>query len=109
MPIVLADATLEFARQLDKGIEPHDTAEKTNGLVDSQVETVSLEARDTSTLEAEIEQLKQQLAESLEENEALKTGITDKAIAIKNLFPMTKKVTVRQVEAILRGKPQKGN
>ena len=109
VPIVLADATLEFARQLDKGIEPHDTAEKTNGLVDSQVETVSLEARDTSTLEAEIEQLKQQLAESLEENEALKTGITDKAIAIKNLFPMTKKVTVRQVEAILRGKPQKGN
>ncbi|MEG4228107.1 hypothetical protein QUA35_18125 [Microcoleus sp. N9_B2] len=103
MPIVLADATLEFARQLDKGIEPPDTAEQSNGLVDSQIDTVSLEARDTNTLKAEIEQLKQQLAESLEENEALKAGITDKAIAIKNLFPMTKKVTVRQVEAILKG------
>ena len=26
VPIALADATLEYARQLDKGIEPHDTA-----------------------------------------------------------------------------------
>ncbi|MEG3997888.1 hypothetical protein QUA09_31880, partial [Microcoleus sp. SVA1B1] len=105
VPIVLADITLQYARQLDQGIEPRDTAKKTDDSVDDRVDVISIEPRDTSKLEAEIEMLRQQLTEALEENEALKTDITDKALAIKNLFPMTKKVTVRQVEAILRSTP----
>jgi len=35
VPIALADATLEYARQLDQGIEPHDIVDS---LVSSEVE-----------------------------------------------------------------------
>jgi hypothetical protein len=43
VPIALAEVTLEYARQLDKGIEPHDTAE----MFDNGTDAVIHEPRDT--------------------------------------------------------------
>jgi len=43
VPIALADATLEYARQLDRGIEPRDTTK----MFDCGTEAVIFEPRDT--------------------------------------------------------------
>jgi hypothetical protein len=43
VPIALADATLEYARQLDRGIEPRDTTE----MFDCGIDVVISEPRDT--------------------------------------------------------------
>ena len=43
VPIALAEVTLEYARQLDKGIEPHDTLE----MFDNGTDIVIHEPRDT--------------------------------------------------------------
>lgn len=48
VPIALADATLEYARQLDQGVEPGDTEEKTTTQNDDPVDTASSEPRDTA-------------------------------------------------------------
>jgi len=44
VPIALADATLEYARQLDRGIEPRDTADRRG----SEVEKKQSQSRDTA-------------------------------------------------------------
>jgi len=46
VPIALADATLEYARQLDRGIEPRDTSE----MLDCGTDAVITEPRDTSEM-----------------------------------------------------------
>jgi len=48
VPIALADATLEYARQLDQGVEPGDTEEKITIPDDDPVDTASSEPRDTA-------------------------------------------------------------
>jgi hypothetical protein len=48
VPIALADATLEYARQLDQGVEPGDTQGKTTTQDDDPVDTGSSEPRDTA-------------------------------------------------------------
>jgi len=48
VPIALADATLEYARQLDQGVEPGDTQGKTTTQDDDPVDTASSEPRDTA-------------------------------------------------------------
>src|SRR4028119_2051780 len=45
VPIALADMTLEYARQLDQGIEPRDTIETS----DIETSTAVSEPRDTGT------------------------------------------------------------
>lgn len=51
VPIALADATLEYARQLDQGTEPRDTSK----LLDSETSTAAIEPRDTASMRAELE------------------------------------------------------
>ena len=48
VPIALADATLEYARQLDQGVELGDTQGKTTTQDDDPVDTASSEPRDTA-------------------------------------------------------------
>lgn len=61
VPIALADATLEYARQLDKNVEPRDTKE----LLNNEMSAATVEPRDTSYLEAEVQALKQELRSQL--------------------------------------------
>ena len=55
VPIALADATLDYARQLDKKNESRDTADSSG---DSQVEKKQLQSRDTSGSNNEVKRLK---------------------------------------------------
>ncbi|MEG4010434.1 hypothetical protein QUA41_30410 [Microcoleus sp. Pol11C1] len=55
VPIALADATLDYARQLDKKIEPRDTADSRSG---SEVDKKQSQLPDTSGLVDEIKRLK---------------------------------------------------
>jgi len=55
VPIALADATLDYARQLDKKIEPRDTADSRSG---SEVEKKQFQSRDTSGSIDEVKRLK---------------------------------------------------
>ncbi|MEG4446980.1 hypothetical protein QUB49_35405 [Microcoleus sp. AT9_B4] len=51
VPIALADATLEYARQLDRGTESRDTSES----LDAKTSTATIEPRDTASMQAELE------------------------------------------------------
>jgi len=131
VPIKLAEITLQYARKLDSNLtEPRDTREEarindetvgtrseprdTREEANNQTPAIKTESRDTtvlcdqtSELQTKVDALEKQLAEALKQNEALRVevqqNIIGKASAIKNLFPMTKKVTVKQIEAILKG------
>ena len=55
VPITLADATLDYARQLDHKIEPRDTADRRSG---SEVSKKQFQSRDTSGSIDEVKRLK---------------------------------------------------
>jgi hypothetical protein len=58
VPIALAELTLEYARQLDQGIEPRDTMIKSNSLTHSKVDNIVSEPRDTAKIQAELESIR---------------------------------------------------
>src|SRR4028119_2310292 len=58
VPHALAEVTLEYARQLDRGIEPHDTRIQSDRLTHSKVDNIDSEPRDTTQLQAELESLR---------------------------------------------------
>jgi chromosome segregation ATPase len=92
VPIALAEVTLEYARQLDQGIEPRDTAqvsdtetssdsleprdteEEASSQADNSIDTLSAEARDTGKIQAELEDARVDYAKLLESS----THITNK-------------------------------
>ena len=58
VPIALAEVTLEYARQLDRGIEPRDTMIQSDSLTHSKVDNIVSEPRDTAQLQTELESLR---------------------------------------------------
>jgi hypothetical protein len=58
VPIALAEVTLEYARQLDQGIEPRDTRIESNSLTHSKVDNRVSEPRDTGEVQAELESIR---------------------------------------------------
>ena len=58
VPIALADATLEYARQLDRGIEPRDTWVQSDTQTDNKVDNIVGEPRDTAKIQAELESIR---------------------------------------------------
>jgi hypothetical protein len=58
VPIALAEVTLEYARQLDRGIEPRDTMIQSDSPTHSKVDNIVSEPRDTAQLQAELESLR---------------------------------------------------
>ena len=58
VPIALAEVTLEYARQLDRGIEPRDTMIQSDSLTHGKVDNIVGEPRDTAQLQAELESLR---------------------------------------------------
>jgi HAMP domain-containing protein len=112
VPIVLADTTLEYARQLDKGIEPHDTVNNINSEVEASV-TPSPDTGDSSDevkqLKDEVERLQNELGNLRNQNE-----LPEAADLLNRLKAKRKKSTasLADVEALLEmieGKAQKGN
>jgi hypothetical protein len=58
VPHALAEVTLEYARQLDRGIEPRDTMIQSDSPTHSKVDNIVSEPRDTAQLQAELESLR---------------------------------------------------
>lgn len=77
VPIALADATLEYARQLDKKIEPRDTADRRSS---SEVEKKHSQSHDTMTGAEEVAWLKA-------ENRRLQNLVSDMRIELYHTPP----------------------
>jgi hypothetical protein len=58
VPIALAEVTLEYARKLDRGIEPHDTMIQSDSPTHSKVDNIVSEPRDTAQLQAELDSIR---------------------------------------------------
>jgi hypothetical protein len=58
VPIALAEVTLEYARQLDRGIEPRDTMIQPDSPTHSKVDYIVSESRDTAQLQAELDSIR---------------------------------------------------
>ncbi len=77
VPIALAEVTLDYARQLDKTIEPLDTA---NSIIGSEVESKQPQSRDTMTGAEEVAWLKA-------ENRRLQNLVSDMRIELYHTSP----------------------
>ena len=58
VPIALAEVTLEYARQLDHGLEPRDTRLRSDSLTHSKVDNIVSEPRDTAQKRAELDSIR---------------------------------------------------
>jgi hypothetical protein len=58
VPIAFAEVTLEYARQLDRGIEPRDTMIQSDSPTHSKVDNIVSESRDTAQLQAELDSIR---------------------------------------------------
>jgi hypothetical protein len=95
VPIALADAALEYARQLDQSIEPRDTSEmfdcetdaviaeprdtmvKPDSSSHNKVDTVVAEPHDTAKMQAEIESIRANYDALLETSARLTTNLRE--------------------------------
>lgn len=77
VPIALADATLDYARQLDQKIEPRDTADRRGG---SEVEKKQSQSHDTRTEAEKVAWLKS-------ENRRLQNLVSDMRIELYHTPP----------------------
>jgi len=84
VPIALAEVTLEYARQLDKGIEPHDTAEK----FDNGTDAVIHEPHDTANREAELEALRANYDALLETSARITTRLRDEIHRLRSALEL---------------------
>jgi len=77
VPIALAEVTLEYARQLDRGIEPRDTMIQSDSLTHGKVDNRVSEPRDTAQLQAELESLRANYDALLETSARVTTKLRD--------------------------------
>ena len=112
VPIVLADTTLEYARQLDKGLESRDTVNNASSEIEVNV-TPSPDTRDSS---GEVKQLKDEVERLQNEldNLRVQSELPEAANLLNQWKAKRKKSTssLADVEALLEmieGKAQKGN
>ena len=118
VPIALADATLDYARQLDQGIEPRDTRGisdiETSTVVveprDTEIngnnqasnldESVATEPRDTSKLHAELEDAKADYAALLESSTVVTNKLKEEVAKLRSQLA-TERADREEIEAEL--------
>jgi len=124
VPIALAEVTLEYARQLDQGVEPRDTSElsgnelstaiaeprDTEIKVDSQtnmpVDTATSESRDTANIQAELEDARVDYAKLLESSTVVTNKLRQELAEVRSQLE-TERADREQVEAELADLKQK--
>jgi len=89
VPIALANATLDYARQLDKKIEPRDTGDSRSG---SEVEKKQPQSHDTMTGAEEVAWLKA-------ENRRLQNLVSDMRIELYHTPPIPSPPEIELPEA----------
>ena len=88
VPIALADATLEYARQLDRGIEPRDTWVKSDTQIHNKVDNIVTEPRDTAKIQAELESLRANYDALLETSTRITTKLRDEVDRLRSALEL---------------------
>ena len=88
VPIALADATLEYARQLDRGIEPRDTWVKSDTQIHNKVDNIATEPRDTAKIQAELDSIRANYDALLETSARITTKLRDEVDRLRSALEL---------------------
>src|SRR4028118_1018936 len=88
VPIALAEVTLEYARQLDRGIEPRDTRIQSDSLTHSKVDNMVIEPRDTAQMQAELESIRANYDALLETSARVTTKLRDEVRRLRSALEL---------------------
>jgi hypothetical protein len=106
VPIALADATLEYARQLDRGIEPRDTSEmfdcgtdaviteprdtmvKPDSSTHNKVDIIIVEPHDTAKMQADLESIRANYDALLETSARITTKLRDEVDRLRSALEL---------------------
>jgi ElaB/YqjD/DUF883 family membrane-anchored ribosome-binding protein len=88
VPIALAEVTLEYARQLDQGLEPRDTRLRSDSLTHSKVDNMVSEPRDTAQLQAELESLRANYEALLETSARVTAKLRDEVRRLRSALEL---------------------
>ncbi|MBD0341313.1 MAG: hypothetical protein ICV61_10620 [Microcoleus sp. Co-bin12] len=88
VPIALADATLKYARQLDRGIEPRDTWVKSDTQIHNKVDNIVTEPRDTARIQAELDSIRANYDALLETSTRITTKLRDEVHRLRSALEL---------------------
>src|SRR4028119_799008 len=88
VPIALADATLEYARQLDRGIEPRDTMVKPDSSTHNKIDTIVVEPHDTAKMQAELESIRANYDALLETSARITTNLREEVHKLRSALEL---------------------
>jgi hypothetical protein len=88
VPIALAEVTLEYARQLDQGIEPRDTMIQSDSLTHSKVDNIVSEPRDTAQIQAELESIRANYDALLETSARVTAKLRDEVRRLRSALEL---------------------
>jgi hypothetical protein len=88
VPIALAEVTLEYARQLDRGVEPRDTRVQSDSLTHSKVDNIVSESRDTAEIQAELESIRANYDALLETSARVTTKLRDEVDRLRSALEL---------------------
>jgi len=88
VPIALAEVTLEYARQLDQGIEPRDTMIQSDSLTHNKVDNIVSEPRDTAQMQAELESIRANYDALLETSARVTTKLRDEVDRLRSALEL---------------------
>jgi hypothetical protein len=88
VPITLAEVTLEYARQLDQSIEPHDTRIQFDSPTHSKVDHIVSEPRDTAQIQAELDSIRANYDALLETSARVTTMLRDEVRRLRSALEL---------------------
>jgi hypothetical protein len=88
IPIALADATLKYARQLDRGIEPRDTWVKSDTQIHNKVDNIVTEPRDTAKIQAELDSIRANYDALLETSARVTAKLRDEVDRLRSALEL---------------------
>jgi hypothetical protein len=88
VPIALAEVTLEYARQLDRGIEPRDTMIQPDSPTHSKVDNIVSEPRDTAQMQAELDSIRANYEALLETSARVTAKLRDEVRRLRSALEL---------------------
>ena len=106
VPHALADATLEYARQLDRGIEPRDTWVKSDTQIHNKVDNIVIEPRDTAKIQAELNSIRANYDALLETSARITTKLRDEVHRLRSALELPEaSVLLNKLKAKRKNQP----
>jgi hypothetical protein len=88
VPHALAEVILEYARQLDRGIEPRDTMVQSDSLTHRKVDNIVSEPRDTAQIQAELESIRANYEALLETSARVTAKLRDEVDRLRSALEL---------------------